>query len=76
MIEDEYVIYSSPNCSYCEQAKRLLDMKNLPYTMMDARSSTYFQSEFVDKGVRTVPQIFLGDRHVGGFQELMGELMK
>ena len=74
-MEDEYVIYSGADCSYCKQAKQLLDLKDLPYTIMDAKSSLYFQREFVDKGTRTVPQIFLGDRHIGGFQELMGELL-
>lgn len=72
---EEYVIYSSPNCGYCVQAKKLLDLKDLPYTIMDAASSMYFQREFVDKGIRKVPQVFLGDRHIGGFEELMGELM-
>ncbi len=74
-MEQEYVIYSSPNCSACEQAKKLLDMKNKPYTVMDAKSSMYFQKEFVAKGVRKVPQIFLGDRHIGGLEQLMGELL-
>lgn len=74
-MNEEYVIYSSPNCSYCEQAKKLLDLKELPYTVMDAGSSRYFQETFVAKGIRKVPQVFLGDRHVGGFEELMGELM-
>lgn len=72
---EEYVIYSGQGCTYCEQAKKLLDMKGLPYTVMDAKSSMYFQREFVAKGIRKIPQIFLGDRHVGGFNELMGELM-
>jgi glutaredoxin len=50
-------------------------MKNKPYTVMDAKSSMYFQKEFVAKGVRKVPQIFLGDRLVGGLEQLMGELL-
>lgn len=79
----EYTIYSSPNCTYCEQAKKLLDMKGLPYNVMDASSSLYFQETFVKKGIRKVPQIFVTDdgptdreeRHIGGFEELMQELM-
>ena len=77
----EYTIYGTPSCSYCDQAKRLLEMKGLPYTYMDAPSSLYFQKTFVDKGIRSVPQIFVNDiegtdeRHVGGFEELMKELM-
>ena len=46
---------------------------------MDAPSSTYFQETFVAKGIRKVPQIFVselaGERHIGGFEELMKELM-
>lgn len=75
MNETEYVVYSSPNCSYCEQAKKLLEMKNLPYTVMDAASSQFFQDTFVKKGVRKVPQIFAGDKHIGGFEQLMQELL-
>lgn len=79
----EYTIYGSSNCNYCEQAKQLLDMKELPYNYVDAPSSLYFQREFVAKGVRKVPQIFVtddgptdrGERHVGGFEELLSELM-
>ena len=74
-MEEEYTIYSSPECNYCTKAKELLDMLDKPYCIMDAKSSLYFQQEFVAKGTRRVPQIFLGDRHVGGFQELMGELL-
>ena len=74
-MEEEYVIYSGEGCSYCAQAKRVLDTKGLPYTVMDAKSSMFFQKEFVAKGVRTIPQVYKGDRHIGGFQELLGELM-
>lgn len=73
--QEEYVIYSGVGCTYCIQAKALLDMKDLPYTIMDAKSSMYFQKEFVAKGIRKIPQIFQGERYIGGFQELMGELM-
>jgi len=70
-----YTIYGSDNCTYCDQAKRLLDLKGLPYEYVDAPSSLYFQKEFVEKGIRKVPQIFHHDNHVGGFEELMKELM-
>lgn len=76
----EYTIYGSSNCGYCDQAKKLLDLKELPYNYVDAPSSLYFQETFVKKGVRTVPQIFvnegsLEERHIGGFEELLRELM-
>ena len=75
----EYTIYGSPECTYCEQAVRLLTLKELPFNYMDAKSSLYFQSTFVSEGITSVPQIFVyeeeGERHVGGFEELMKELM-
>jgi len=80
----EYTIYGAPRCAYCDQAKQLLEMKELPYNYVDAPSSTYFQKEFLDKGIRSVPQIFVREdgptdreeRHIGGFEELMQELME
>ena len=69
-ITEEFVIYSGAGCSYCKQAKKLLDQKDLPYTVMDARSSAFFKSEFLDKGVRKIPQIYIGDHYIGGFDEL------
>lgn len=76
----EYTIYGTTNCGFCNDAKSLLDDKGLPYCYMDAPSSLFFQREFKDKGIRTVPQIFVTDtegneRHIGGFQELAGELL-
>jgi len=83
IIMKEYTIYGSPNCTYCDQAMKLLEMNDMNYSYMDAASSMYFQKEFVDRGIRSVPQIFVTDdgptdreqRHVGGFEELMQELM-
>lgn len=75
----EYTIYGTSSCTFCNDAKRLLDDKGLPYVYMDAPSSLFFQKEFIAKGVRTVPQIFVteddGERHIGGFQELAQELL-
>jgi len=75
----EYTIYGTQQCSYCNDAKELLDDKGLPYTYMDAPSSLFFQKEFIEKGVRKVPQIFVtegeSERHIGGFQELAQELL-
>lgn len=76
----EYTIYGTPSCTYCDQAKKLLELKGLPYSYMDAPSSLFFQKTFIANGIRKVPQIFVmedsGDeRHIGGFEELMKELM-
>jgi glutaredoxin len=64
-------IFTKPNCSYCAQAKRLLNQAGLPYTEHDvnaskrnADASVYFS------GVETVPQIFFGNCHINGSEEL------
>jgi glutaredoxin len=78
-MKKEYVIYGAKGCNYCDQAKRLLDYKEFPYNYMDAPSSVYFQETFVAQGITKVPQIFViesdGERHIGGFEELMKEVM-
>jgi glutaredoxin len=75
----EYTIYGTQGCYECQQAKKLLDAKGIPYSYMDAPSSLFFQREFVDKGIRKVPQIFIsetsGERYVGGYPELIKEVM-
>jgi glutaredoxin 3 len=73
-MQDEFVIYSGAGCTYCEQAKKLLDSKELPYSVIDAKSSLYFRKEFIDKGIRKIPQIFIEDHYIGGFDELVSYL--
>jgi glutaredoxin 3 len=76
---NEYTIYGTQDCHYCKEAKKLLDLKGLPYSYMDAPSSLFFQETFVKKGIRKVPQIFIseesGERHIGGYEELVKEVM-
>tara|TARA_R110002073_G_scaffold309611_3_gene479952 strand:+ start:10031 stop:10276 length:246 start_codon:yes stop_codon:yes gene_type:complete len=76
----EYTVYGTPTCPYCDQAKKLLDMKDLPYNYVDARENLFFQKTFIEQNIRKVPQIFMTDAdgkesYVGGFEELMKELM-
>lgn len=64
-------IYTTTTCPYCVKAKRLLDHKGAPYTETnvndpDARAKMMEKSG----GARTVPQIFIGDTHVGGCDDL------
>ena len=67
-------IYTSPFCGYCHAAKRLLDQKGASYSEIDVRSEPDRRSEMIQraKGRRTVPQIFVGETHVGGCDELYG----
>jgi glutaredoxin 3 len=68
----EVIIYSRSFCGYCELAKRLLEQKGVPYSEVDVGSNPAVLSEMIGRsgGRMSLPQIFVGDRHVGGFNEL------
>ena len=67
------VIYSKDYCSYCRRAKELLNIKGVQYTEIDVTSDRQLEVEMQQRsGQRTVPQIFIGDRHIGGCSELFG----
>lgn len=65
-------IYTSPLCGFCHAAKRLLNQKGVNFTEIDVLSNPDRKAEMVQRanGVRTVPQIFIGDKHVGGSDDL------
>ena len=65
-------IYTSPYCGYCHAAKRLLDAKGVKFREFDVTTSNDLRAEMNQRsnGGRTVPQIFIGDYHVGGCDEL------
>jgi len=65
-------IYTSPLCGYCHAAKRLLKEKGVAFTEFDTLSDPERKAEMVRRahGGRTVPQIFIGETHVGGCDEL------
>ncbi|WEX09012.1 glutaredoxin 3 [Chelativorans sp. AA-79] len=68
----DVTIYTRMACGYCAAAKRLLERKGIPYTEHDASFSTDLRREMVSRanGRSTFPQIFIGDVHVGGSDEL------
>ncbi len=65
-------IYTKFGCGYCSRAKRLLDDKSVDYEEFDITMGGPKRDEMVARapGARTVPQIFVGDTHVGGSDEL------
>ena len=65
-------IYFTNWCPYCHQAKALLDRKGVDYVGIDLTSANAEEiQEMRERSGRTsVPQIFIGDRHVGGFDDL------
>jgi glutaredoxin 3 len=65
------IVYSQPFCGYCTAAKRLLDRKGVEYTEVDVMLDPEKRTEMIERsGRQTVPQIFFGERHIGGFDEL------
>ena len=65
-------IYTSPLCGYCHAAKRLLIKKGIAFTEYDVSRDATLRAEMIQRsnGGRTVPQIFVGDTHVGGSDDL------
>jgi glutaredoxin 3 len=65
------VIYTTRVCPYCVRAKALLDRKGFAYKEINAEEKK-IRDEMIEKslGMRTVPQIFIGDTHVGGSDDL------
>ena len=66
------VIYTGPRCNYCSAAKHLLNKKKVSYTEFDIAVDPAKMTEMQEKtkGARTIPQIFIGETYVGGYNEL------
>lgn len=66
-------IYTSPLCGFCHMAKRLLTQKGVDFSEIDVMVDPARKPEMIQRagGRRTVPQIFVGDIHVGGCDDLM-----
>lgn len=66
------LIYSGPFCPYCVRAKNLLMKKGVTFEEIDVSSNPNLRDEMIEKsnGRRTIPQIFINDQHIGGFDDL------
>lgn len=64
-------IYTTPTCPYCHAAKSLLNGKGVSYTEITVLDSE-LRAQMTERahGRRTVPQIFIGDTHVGGYDDM------
>lgn len=69
----DVTIYTTQICPYCVRAKALLDSKGVAYDEIDVGGDNALRAEMTQRagGRRTVPQIFIGGRHVGGCDDLM-----
>ena len=66
------IMYTGPMCPYCNAAKALLKSKNVNFTEYNIAEDPSKMDEMLKKsgGARTVPQIFIGETHVGGNDQL------
>ncbi|MGV8917207.1 MAG: glutaredoxin 3 [Pseudomonas sp.] len=77
----EVTMYTTSTCPYCRNAKALLASKNITYKEINVELDMSRRKEMMAlSGRRTVPQIFVGEHHVGGFDDLakldrQGQLM-
>ena len=70
------IVWSNVGCTYCEQAKKLLASKGIEYKERNlAEGWSVQQLHEAVPGARTVPQIFVDDKYVGGYTQLV-ELLK
>lgn len=65
-------VYSGPSCPYCVRAKNLLNRKGAVFTEYDVKADAEKMQEMLarSQGARTIPQIFINDRHIGGCDDL------
>ena len=64
-------VYTTPMCPFCVAAKRLLDERAVPYAEHDVANDPTLRADVMQRsGRRTVPQIFIDGRSIGGFEEL------
>ena len=67
------IVYSKPACVYCEKAKALLTRLRLEYTVKVVSKDLSLEELFKELGkqVRTIPQIVIDEKHIGGYNELI-----
>ena len=66
------VIYTGPMCNFCSAAKHLLNKKKVSYEEIDIGYDEKKREEMLKKsnGAKTIPQIFIEEKHIGGYVEL------
>lgn len=69
----QVTIYTKPYCPYCVRAVSLLEKKGVPFTEIEAAFDPDKRREMIQRanGRSTFPQIFVGDEHIGGCDDMM-----
>ncbi len=71
MTQQEIQIYTAGYCGFCRRAKALLESKGVSFTEIHVDHDPAKRMEMVQRcGRRTVPQIWIGEQHIGGFDDL------
>ena len=67
------VLYTTTQCGFCRSAKAWFNARKIPFREVDVTGDDAARSALVERsdGQRTVPQIFVGDVHVGGYSDLV-----
>lgn len=72
----EVIIYSADFCGYCHSAMEIFDRKKVPYKTINVHNNKRLIDEMEQKtGKRTIPQIIINGKHVGGYMSLVGANM-
>ena len=77
---ENIVIYTKKSCKYCKMSKYLMDEFNVPYNVIDLDNDderkTFYeeQSKLLNKTINSVPQIYINEKHLGGYKELKTKL--
>jgi GrxC family glutaredoxin len=65
-------IYTTQYCGWCKRANAVLDQRGIAYREVDVTEDRELQKEMVQRtGRQSVPQIFLDDEHIGGYDDLI-----
>ncbi len=71
MTQPAVTLYVSDWCPYCQRARGLLAQKNVEFSEINVEDDAKLREEMIARSNRrTVPQIFIGDKHVGGCDDL------
>lgn len=72
MSQPPITMYMTTWCPYCTRARALLETKGLAFRMIDVDAADGLRTEMIERsGRRTVPQIFIGEKHIGGCDDLV-----
>jgi glutaredoxin 3 len=68
---DQFTVYTQTDCLFCTKAIELLNQTNEVFTLISVRRNPYALAMMRTNGFKTVPQIYHGTHHVGGYEDLV-----